>query len=47
MAERAFIIIPLADIAPDLIHPSLGKTIQQLKAGLDPSSVKLYQSTSY
>jgi 2-amino-4-hydroxy-6-hydroxymethyldihydropteridine diphosphokinase len=46
MAERAFIIIPLADIAPDLIHPLVRKTIQQLKAGLDPSGVRLYKSVN-
>ncbi|NJD59356.1 MAG: 2-amino-4-hydroxy-6-hydroxymethyldihydropteridine diphosphokinase [Anaerolineales bacterium] len=44
MTERAFIIIPLSDIAPDLIHPVAGKTIQQLKAELDPSSVRLYKT---
>jgi 2-amino-4-hydroxy-6-hydroxymethyldihydropteridine diphosphokinase len=46
MKERAFIIMPLADIAPDLVHPSLGKTINQLKDDLDPSSVRLYKSNN-
>jgi 2-amino-4-hydroxy-6-hydroxymethyldihydropteridine diphosphokinase len=42
--ERAFILVPLAEIAPGLSHPFLGKTIQQLKTGVDSSSVALYRS---
>lgn len=47
ISERAFILIPLADIAPDLYHPVLHKTIQQLKTVMDPSSVELYPSAKY
>jgi len=30
LAERAFMLVPLAEIAPDLVHPGSGKTIKKL-----------------
>ena len=32
--ERAFILIPLAEIAPELVHPVMGKTVMELKETL-------------
>ena len=40
--ERAFVLVPLADLAPDLIHPRLGRTIRELLAGVDTEGVKRY-----
>lgn len=44
IGERAFVLIPLAEIAPDLLHPVLSKTIQELKSLVDPSSIGLFQT---
>jgi len=30
MAERAFVLLPLSEIAPELNHPQLGKSMSQL-----------------
>lgn len=38
--ERAFVLVPLMDIAPDLVHPVLGKSIKDLLADCDGSGIK-------
>jgi 2-amino-4-hydroxy-6-hydroxymethyldihydropteridine diphosphokinase len=44
IAERAFVLVPLAEIAPEFYHPTLGKTVQQLKSGVETSGIKLFLS---
>ena len=41
--ERAFVLVPLAEIAPDLIHPVLGKPIHELLDDVDRSDIKLFK----
>lgn len=35
MAERAFVLTPLKEIAPNAVHPVLQKTIAELSSGLE------------
>lgn len=41
--ERAFVLVPLADLAPDLLHPVFGRSVRDLLAGMDASGVKRYE----
>lgn len=41
--ERAFVLTPLADLAPDLVHPTLNKSVRMLLAGVDQSSIQRYE----
>ena len=44
MMERAFVIIPLAEIAPDLVHPVIGLPISQLSKKVSPDGVVRIES---
>jgi 2-amino-4-hydroxy-6-hydroxymethyldihydropteridine diphosphokinase len=42
MKERAFVLIPLAEISPSMIEPKSGLTISQLLEKVDQTGVKLW-----
>lgn len=44
VAERASVLVPMADIAPDLVHPLLLKSISEILQSVERSGVWLYQS---
>lgn len=43
LQERAFVLAPLADLAPALIHPVLNKSISSLLASVNQSGVQIYE----
>ena len=38
--ERGFVLLPLMDIAPELIHPVMQKSVQEMIADCDLSDIK-------
>lgn len=40
IAERAFVLEPLAEIAPDFRHPVTAKSAQEMLAALEPQGVR-------
>lgn len=39
--ERFFVLVPLADVAPDLVHPKLGETVETLVQALgEPTGIE-------
>ncbi len=34
--ERAFVLVPLSDVAPDWRHPVLGRTVAEMRAAVPP-----------
>lgn len=47
LSERPFVLEPLCDLAPALIHPTLGETIEVLARRVrDPAAVRRWTSSS-
>ena len=44
IAERRFVLAPLADLAPDLRHPVTHRTVRQMLAAAPPQTVRLLHS---
>jgi 2-amino-4-hydroxy-6-hydroxymethyldihydropteridine diphosphokinase len=44
MGDRAFVLVPLAEIAPDWRHPVAGQSVEQLRCKIDCSDVRLAAS---
>jgi 2-amino-4-hydroxy-6-hydroxymethyldihydropteridine diphosphokinase len=45
LAERRFVLVPLAELAPEFRHPALGATIGELLAATrDRSTVRIWQA---
>jgi 2-amino-4-hydroxy-6-hydroxymethyldihydropteridine diphosphokinase len=42
LSERAFVLVPLVDLAPDLLHPIEGISMRQLLSKIDASEIKTY-----
>lgn len=41
--HRAFVLVPLNDLAPNLFHPLLGKPVRELLLDVDRINVNLYE----
>ncbi len=39
LADRGFVLVPLADFAPDWVHPVTGLTVQQMRDALPPADL--------
>ena len=44
MAERRFVLAPLAELAPDLRHPITGASVRQMLDAAPPQIVRLLHS---
>ena len=42
MEARAFVLVPLAEVAPEWVHPRLGVSIRELLAELDTGEIEIF-----
>ena len=47
LAERAFVLAPLRDLAPELRHPLLGKTVRELLDAVSEAGVKVVAAVGW
>jgi 2-amino-4-hydroxy-6-hydroxymethyldihydropteridine diphosphokinase len=44
---RAFVLAPLADVAPDWVHPILRRSVTELLAALPPQDIRLLETETH
>ena len=42
VAQRAFVLVPLAELVGEFVHPALGQSVQTMADQIDTSGVRLY-----
>ena len=42
-SERAFVLLPMREIAPEFIHPAFGKTMTELARAVDSTGITIYE----
>ena len=47
MTKRGFVLVPLAELAADVVHPRTGRTIAELAASADVSGVRLLEERGW
>jgi 2-amino-4-hydroxy-6-hydroxymethyldihydropteridine diphosphokinase len=41
IAERAFVLVPLFDLNPDLVHPEHGQSVREIMFDLDTNNIEM------